>query len=447
MSDWEAIGDWFNADPSQAIVCDARIISSYWSGRWQDEGTRLSENYYENIQQAGGGLMLGTDHNAYHSGINSVNAAIGVEAFSGSFNLPLIPVDTGNPLMTTPNDMGSQLYDDSSPGQTPYGLQPNGRILYSAAWHGANFNTPGISSTFEGTIGFQVEIATPFDGAVLQEFTPITFTAGQSGGSDPITYTWTSDRDGELGAGASIQVATLSVGVHEISVTAEDAAGGADEDTITITVSLLTPQMTLDLRAESDSGVSSTDNRTNVAAPTFDVTVNKPGVIELDFDGDGLVDVQQPVDAAGVYPFMAGRPGRRAACGGRSVHAGYGQSDPTDPGRDHRYRRAATVAGQRRRAGPAVGTDHHLQRADRLQPLARVGFGSGHVRSRRARRPHRRHQWRRRRLYACLCGPDQAGPIRDRRQRSNLGPGRQPNQHMAGRHIHLAGRRDPAGRG
>ena len=116
---------------------------------------------------------------------DSVNDLIGLEQFSGNFSLPYIPVDTSNPLMATPNDMGSQLFDDSSPGQSPYGLQPNGRLLYTVAWHGADFNTPGISSTIEGSVGFQVEIGSPVDGTVVFDSTPITFQSEFTGGGEP----------------------------------------------------------------------------------------------------------------------------------------------------------------------------------------------------------------------------------------------------------------------
>lgn len=62
----------------------------------------------------------------------------------------------------------------------------------------------------------------------------------------------------------------------------------------------------LDLAAASDSGISATDNLTNDNTPTFDVTVNKPGRIVVDFDGDGpLAAVEQLVTAAGTYSFTA----------------------------------------------------------------------------------------------------------------------------------------------
>ncbi len=102
-TDWQAVADWFNDDPSRAIICDARIISSYWNGRHTSEGQNLTENYYENMKLHGGGLMLGTDHSSYVSGINTVNSLIGINMFFGDFNLIFIPA-----LMTIQSTSPSQ---------------------------------------------------------------------------------------------------------------------------------------------------------------------------------------------------------------------------------------------------------------------------------------------------------------------------------------------------
>ncbi|MCK4627042.1 MAG: hypothetical protein KAV00_17145, partial [Phycisphaerae bacterium] len=94
-TDWQAIGDWFNTDPSRVVICDSRMISSYWNGRCTNEGQNLTENYYENMKIRGGGLLLGTDHDVFQSGINSINAHIGLQPFVGNFSLTYIPVDVG----------------------------------------------------------------------------------------------------------------------------------------------------------------------------------------------------------------------------------------------------------------------------------------------------------------------------------------------------------------
>ncbi|MGP1345991.1 MAG: CARDB domain-containing protein [Phycisphaerales bacterium] len=238
--DWQAMADWFNADPSRGIICDGRMISSYWQGRWQTEGQNLSENYFENLSDAGGGLVLGTDHNAFHPGINTLNSLIGLEPFFGNFSLTFIPVDTEHPLMTTPNDMGSQLFNDSSPGQTPFGVQPNGRILYTVAWHSGNTATPGISTTISGALNAQVSITSPANGAQFLEGEAISFVADVVQAVEPYTVTWTavgaSVGTVKLGVGDSIVVDSLLPDSYTVTALVEDAEGSADSDSISLGV-------------------------------------------------------------------------------------------------------------------------------------------------------------------------------------------------------------------
>ncbi len=302
-ADWQAIATWYNSRPNPAIICDGRSISSYWSGRWQNEGLRLTKNYYENLKLAGGGLMLGTDHNDFHAGINSINSLIGLNPFVGNFSLTFIPVDVASPLMTFPNSMGAQLFDDSSPGQTPFGLQPNGRILYTVAWHSGNTNTPGISSTIRGGVGFRVRLAAPANTSQFDEEAPVVFQAQPTGGTAPITFEWSSDRDGALGTGATLTTSTLSPGQHRISVVAREAGGGADTDAIVITIRAVAPTATLDLQAASDTGAANNDNLTSDTTPTFDVVVNKRGRLEFDHSGDGVADETRTNLNAGLQSF------------------------------------------------------------------------------------------------------------------------------------------------
>ncbi len=302
-ADWQAIADWYQSRPNAAIVCDGRTISSYWSGRWQGEGMRLTKNYYENMKLNGGGLLLGTDHNDFHAGINSINAAIGLNPFVGNFSLSFIPIDVASPLMTFPNNLGAQLFDDSSPGQTPFGLQPNGRILYSVAWHSGNTNTPGISSTIRGGVGFRVRIASPASGSQYDEEATLTLVAQPTGGVAPLTFEWTSDLDGALGTGSPLALSTLSPGQHRISVVGREAGGGADTDTVLVTIRPVTPTVVLDLEAGSDTGVSSSDNLTAIPAPQVDVIVNKRGRVELDWTGDGAADDTLTNLTAGTYAY------------------------------------------------------------------------------------------------------------------------------------------------
>ncbi len=306
VADWQAIGDWFNADPSRAIIADGRILSSYWNGRYVSEGARLTENYYDNMKLAGGGLLLGTDHSNYHNGINAINDHIGIDRFSGNLSAATIPVDTGNPLMKLPNDLGGVLFGDSTVGQTPYDLQPNGRILCGAAWHGGNVNTPVISSTICNVGDFRVEIVSPTSGAQFSEGQQITFTAIASNSTPPLTYAWSAKPAGDpaadpvpLGSEATV-VATLLPGSYLVTVLAQDVLYSV-EDSILLTVQAIPGTITLDLVVDSDTGVSPTDNITADATPTFQVTVNKAGSVALDFDNDGAVDGTIDASAAGTY--------------------------------------------------------------------------------------------------------------------------------------------------
>ncbi len=164
-ADWTAIADWYTDDATMEIICDARILGSLRSGRWQHEGLRLTENYYANLRAAGGGLFLGTDDAAFQSGINSINAAIGIDPFSGLVSRSTIPVDPDHPLMNWPHDLGTSLASDTGPGLAPYGVQPSGRVLYVAASYNYQTHQPGITTTIPGGVD-----VTP---RLVLEFTPL----------------------------------------------------------------------------------------------------------------------------------------------------------------------------------------------------------------------------------------------------------------------------------
>ncbi len=69
----------------------------------------------------------------------------------------------------------------------------------------------------------------------------------------------------------------------------------------TFTVDIGEATADLDLVATSDTGVSQTDDLTNDDTPTFDVTVNRAGTIEI-FDGPGIMPIAtQPAAAGGSF--------------------------------------------------------------------------------------------------------------------------------------------------
>jgi len=242
-SAWQAIAGWYKAEKDREIIIDARIISSYNDNQnsRREEGKRLNENYYENLKLKGGGLVLGTDDCRFHKyGINSVNKSIGIHLFFGRFsdNDSIIPVDLENPLMTYPNYFEGGLFDDSTPALAPYGLQPNGMILYSVAWHSGQTNTPGISSTIKGVVGFHAKIELPINESEYYEKEIILFRATCTNATEPVKYTWTSSIDGVIGFGKLLEYSALSIDKHIITLTGEDSSttSGADSDSVQLTI-------------------------------------------------------------------------------------------------------------------------------------------------------------------------------------------------------------------
>ena len=63
-------------------------------------------------------------------------------------------------------------------------------------------------------------------------------------------------------------------------------------------------QVSIVLDPGSDSGVQG-DDLTNDTTPTFDVTVNEGGSIQIDYKGDGTSTASQTVTAAGEYSFTS----------------------------------------------------------------------------------------------------------------------------------------------
>ncbi|GEM_PF-1625519 len=108
--------------------------------------------------------------------------------------------------------------------------------------------------------------------------------------------------------------APLDEGAYRLTIdgnnTVTDAAGnslndGADE-VRSFAVDAISPTVTIDLQPGSDSGASDTDNITNDNTPTYDITVNESGTIEVDYDGDGTPETTMVLDSAGTYEISVG---------------------------------------------------------------------------------------------------------------------------------------------
>ncbi|WP_281556930.1 PEP-CTERM sorting domain-containing protein [Thalassomonas sp. RHCl1] len=156
------IGNWYNNLTEQNLILDGRMISSYAS--WTNANNMSAEdawmqNYAHQLDLRGGGLVLGTDHNVFASGINNINNAIGVSGFYGSYGSypsSQAVVDVNSPLYldsldTCRSDSSSGcINDNSTTGFVATGLQANGQMLTPVAYHGSNldaWNYAAVSST------------------------------------------------------------------------------------------------------------------------------------------------------------------------------------------------------------------------------------------------------------------------------------------------------------
>ena len=123
------------------------------------------QNYATQLDLRGGGLVLGTDHNVFQSGINEINKLIDVGEFTGfygSYPTSQAVVDTASPLFVNGLDncrADSTKYcinDNSTTGFVATGLQANGQTLTPGAYHGSNLDAwdyAAVSSTF-GSVTF-----------------------------------------------------------------------------------------------------------------------------------------------------------------------------------------------------------------------------------------------------------------------------------------------------
>lgn len=185
LANYSTLADWYNtrASTTKNLITDGRIVSSadYWINLPTSGGlpyeTSWIQNYALQLDARGGGLVLGTDHNVFADGINTINQLIGIGNFTGYYySSPFQAfVDEESPfylssLGNCQADPGKKcINDNSSTSFVPTGLQANGQFLTPVAWHGSDaFGLAAVSSTIGSpTFGTEDPVSVPEPGTLL----------------------------------------------------------------------------------------------------------------------------------------------------------------------------------------------------------------------------------------------------------------------------------------
>ena len=181
---------------------------------------------------------------AYVSGTSfSAPMTAGLIGLIWSYNPSLTPDEVEAILKAACDDLGTGGTDNT------YG---HGRInaLQSLLLAGGDpGNTPPT-----------VTISSPADNATFTQGDSVTFTGSANDAEDGnlnASITWTSNRDGAIGAGASFSTSALSIGTHTVTAAATDSNGAGGNDSVTVVID--PPQGTI---PAAPDGVSAT-NLTN----------------------------------------------------------------------------------------------------------------------------------------------------------------------------------------
>jgi hypothetical protein len=168
VTNYGLIADWYLAGSSgMDLIVDGRIISSNYT-------TGIAVGYepewiqgYANALSTDGGLVLGTDHDVFTLGINTINSLIGIDPFTGNFQQQpyQATVDLTSPLYTVGSTFdcssgdGQCIWDHSSTSFVPTGdftLTNGDEITLSpVAFHGHTSDAwanAAVASTFGSII-------------------------------------------------------------------------------------------------------------------------------------------------------------------------------------------------------------------------------------------------------------------------------------------------------
>jgi hypothetical protein len=186
----------------------------------------------------------------------------------------------------------------------------------------------GINTARDDSDGSFVVPNRPPRADITQPAEGVTITAGQTLVLEADVYDvdagtlpdeqvqWSSDRDGSLGAGASLDVTSLSVGVHSITVRADDGQGGVAEDRVEVNVVADIDQLppvpdvlvvgpallTLDATAGMGTGTISIDNENAANALAWTASASEPFLQFSESSGTTPSTVTVSVNRSGLAP-------------------------------------------------------------------------------------------------------------------------------------------------
>lgn len=145
-SDVSALATFWN---KRGLVVDTRSYGYFFQGSNASE-VALLRNVAENLDDAGGGVWVGTDHDpAWTNNGNPFLAAIGINPITGSFGDPVNFADPTSVLLAgvTPTDLWAA---GQTVGQAPIGVQPNGVEMFIHFGHTRTDGSilPYISASF-----------------------------------------------------------------------------------------------------------------------------------------------------------------------------------------------------------------------------------------------------------------------------------------------------------
>jgi len=175
---------------------------------------------------------------------NSGSAGDGVALFDvacSSVTGSTVPIDA---VVYGPNNNNNLIDESGGVGAPEVGDAAAGssieRVDLGGSWQIQSSPTPNSSPLGSGPANTPptTTITAPSDATTVTEGTAITFEATASDAEDgdlSASVSWTSDLDGALGSGGSLN-ATLSVGTHSITASVTDSGSLSDSDTIQVTV-------------------------------------------------------------------------------------------------------------------------------------------------------------------------------------------------------------------